>query len=234
MITRGIHSLWHLSVLDRLCPKCHTSRFHNYNTRHCVGGHHTVSSSSDCCKTLPWTATIFGRKHFRGLFHGVDENSPDLLCKVSSYCEYCSLCLLRDQTASFVPVSCFTLVVLLSPTNSVVCQHPLTSTRDYDHCCYRIRKLSFILASFKFKWSCSHLCWDHIWSLVFENIMLSSWPTLTSNCHDLNCFPGACAYIDWQWCVMQGVLDRVDGGCPLLCREQQENLFLFTSMFVLV
>jgi len=31
---------------------------------------------------------------------------------------------------------------------------------------------------FRFRRSCSRLCWDPAWSLAFENITLSSWPTL--------------------------------------------------------
>jgi hypothetical protein len=62
MITRGTHSLRHLSMLNwlgRLCERDPTSGFHCLDSLHCVGGPCTMSRSLDCCKTLPWTATTF-------------------------------------------------------------------------------------------------------------------------------------------------------------------------------
>jgi hypothetical protein len=213
--------LWHISMLNWLCPKCLTSGFHNLDTCHCVGDHHTVSSSSDCCKTLLWTATTFGRIHFQGLLHSIDENSPDLLCKVSSYCRYGSLSPLRGRNCQFC---CYFLPQPHCPffsnnLSGMPTSHwPLHTTMI--HCCYRIRKLNFIMASFKFWWSCSWLCWDHTWFLVFENIMLSSWPTLMQQLPWPQLLSRSMCIYRLAMVCSAGVLHRVDGGCPLLCREQ--------------
>jgi hypothetical protein len=98
MNTRGIHSLRHLYVLDWLCGRYRNSEFHHLDALHCVGGPHTVSSSLDCGKTPPWTATTFARRDCGRLFHGVDQDSYVLLCEVSSYFDYCSLFPLKDRT----------------------------------------------------------------------------------------------------------------------------------------
>jgi hypothetical protein len=91
MITRGTHSLRHLSVSHWLCGRKPSFELYSFDTWLCVGRPRTVSHSLDGSKTLPWTATTFGGKDCRELFHDADQNSHSLLCEVSSHCDHCSV-----------------------------------------------------------------------------------------------------------------------------------------------
>jgi hypothetical protein len=101
MNIRGTHSLRHLSMLDWLdwlCGRNTIFGFYCLDSLHCVGVSRSVSRSLDCDKTLPRTATTSSRRDYRGLFHGVDQNSRALLCEVSSCCEYGFPFLLKGRT----------------------------------------------------------------------------------------------------------------------------------------
>jgi len=85
--TRGIRSLRHLSVHTWPRGRFPISDVHDLDTWYCMGGPCTVSRGLDFCQAFPWTTTALNKWDYWGLFHGVDENSRELLCEVRSQFE---------------------------------------------------------------------------------------------------------------------------------------------------
>jgi len=81
---RGVHLLWRLSVWWQLFGKRRIYDGGGLDIGPRMGDPHTVFSSLDCCKTLPWAATIIKWMDSCRLFHGIDRKSRVLLRKVSS------------------------------------------------------------------------------------------------------------------------------------------------------
>jgi len=83
--TRGGDNLWHIHVQLWRGGGCPAFCLNDLDAQHRLGGSRTVSCSLDCCETLPWPATTWpiDRIDHWGLFHGADNISRALLCKVS-------------------------------------------------------------------------------------------------------------------------------------------------------
>lgn len=131
---------------------------------------------------LPWTATTFGRRDYRGPFYGADENTCCLLCKVSSYYDRCSFLPLKDWICQcrcrfLLPAHCF-LSDILNGGMSIF-HLPLHATTVYHLYRNILWAFSFMLGFFRFWTLCSCACWDPAWFLAFENFTLNSWPTQT-------------------------------------------------------
>jgi hypothetical protein len=114
-----------------------------------------------------------------GLFHGVNKISGVLLRCVSLYFEY---------DIFFYWCSALDMLLLLA-WNSAFSRHSyryadLWPTSDCVSSVCRIHipwELKFMTQFFKLSWWYTCLCWDHAWSLAFENITLSSWLSPTQD-----------------------------------------------------
>jgi len=116
----------------------------------------------------------------------------------------------RVGRGSSVAVPCFNLIIYFCPTISVVCNLSLTSACDPWSVIYiapifpGTSDLLWYSSNFDGRADvCAGTTPDHCHSRI------SRWPRgqlWRSNLYGFNRLPGACAYIDWQWCIARDIL----------------------------
>jgi hypothetical protein len=125
--------------------------------------------------------------------------------------------------ASFVAVSCFSLVIDSSPTLSAVCAGPcmwpwfITSIGKFPG----QSDLWWVSSAFAGRTVvCAGTTPDPWRSRISREARSWFW---RSNWHGHNGFPGAHSYIDWQWCVAREILGEVN--CYLVIRWVRDYVF---------